>query len=146
MNFDINLYTKVYFRLNSDYKWGKGWSKSLEDLQEYDQDNINIMNALGEFIHNEVNQNDVMNMSLVIVDKDGQKLFFHSQNISGTILKSNLERYTKVIQEYQSKHFFLHEVDTYPLRENVTSNESGYSDNPNIVYERYYLKYLKNEF
>lgn len=146
MKFDINLYTKVYFRLNSTYAWGKGWRMSAEDLQEYDQDNINIMNALGDFVHNTVSQDDPLNMSLQIADKDGQTLFFHPMSVSGTILKSNLERYSKIFNEYKSKHFSVSGIDTYPLRENVPSNESGYSDNPNIVYERRYLKYLKNEF
>lgn len=119
---------------------------SAEGLKEYDQDNINIMNKLGDFVHNVVDKDDPLNMSLQIADKDGQTLFFHPMSVSGTILKSNLEKYSKIFNEYKSKHFSVSEIDTFPLRENVPSNESGYSDNPNIVYERKYLKYLKNEF
>ena len=101
-------YRKVYFRLNSSYKWGSGFSneesvlftKETRELFLNDGWTIkesSISNACDEFV------------------KDKQCLYCHPQSISGAVLETNIEKIETLLKNFKGKSFYYSNTDIYEI-------------------------------
>lgn len=109
-------YCNVYFRIDSDYKWGSGWSDS------------DVSNAF----HNEVNE-IFESLGWVIKPSefsgacdeawnDKERLYLHPMEFNGEVKKNHIKRIAEVLEQ-KARNFKLTFVDIYEDVFDITDEE-----------------------
>lgn len=109
-------YIHVYFRIDSAYKWGSGWTN--EQSEQFKEISKNLFlndgwQLKGQRYHSSNDCN--------IVIKGNDCLYLHPMNFSGVVLSSSIDHIKKIIS--QANIFSCRSVDTYEPVYEITKDE-----------------------
>lgn len=136
--FDPKDYTHIIIHLNSPYKWGKGWTESREEYEQFERDCVKIISSLGLTLCERIT-----NSSDSGVNEFGEYMYFHPQEFTGTIRKTEMYKFINCVSMLTSKLFSIKEVSQFEIETNLLPYQYGYSHNPNIIYETRFLPTIK---
>ncbi len=133
--FNTDDYVNITIALNSPYKWGKGWTASREEYEQFEEDCLSIIKFLGLTLCKKTI--DIEPPSGV--NEFGEYMYFHPEVFSGTVRKSEVGKFTNCVGMITSPNISINNVSSREIKTNLLPYQSGYSDNPNVRYEKDYL-------
>ena len=103
---------KVFFRLDSPYKWGKGMSSDL--TEPFNREALDILNKMGFDISNDGSSSFSCPQGV----QGEQRLYMHPMDFSGILSEENYLKAKQIIEfaALESSIFSIRSIDTYELQ------------------------------
>lgn len=133
--FNPKDYVRITIRLNSPYKWGKGWTASQEENEQFEQDCRRIISELGLTLCKRI----VSSAADSGANEFGEYMYFHPMEFTGTVRRTEIGKFVNCVGMLTSNLFSISKIEQKEIETNLLPYQHGYSNNPNIVYERYFL-------
>jgi len=99
-------YQKVYYRINSSYKWGHGMDNA--DHEKFEEEVRDLIKKIGL-----TEQKKTIRCESITGKNDFESLYFHPMDFSGYIQREKISIIERIINEGGYKTFSLRGVDTY---------------------------------
>lgn len=107
-------YKQVYFRIDSPYKWGIGWTESQEEHDLFEEQVKDIIGKINMKIGERTNSNSCLEG---IAPETDEYLYFHPMSFSGVLSPTKLYNARLIIDDYPGKRWSVRAIDVYQLKE-----------------------------